>query len=235
MVASFGVGFGAFSLTRSTSAEFAAVGLLAASLSISLAMSKTTTACGRNVLASLWRRNQGLSDLGGATIYLITATITAGLIGSALGLIGGSLGSARALGLAAPVFAYLGLVELGIVRPGWIASLRWQVPSDWVRNPRTAPFVWGVCLGSGVATWMPYPSYFGLLLLVFVLPMPWGFGLMAAYGASRAAPAVIGLKWQSRFLEDLARDSWRLRLLGHMVAGCLCFAVSGSILGSALT
>jgi hypothetical protein len=212
-----------------------AIFLIASALSVSLALSKTTTACGLNVLGSLsppaapiFRR------LGDASVYAAVATLTAALIGSLIGVIGSAVGATQYTWLAVIVLGYLGFKELGAIPTHRVLSLRWQVPAHWVRGRRTAPAVWGIFLGAGIATAMPFPTYFGLLVLAVVLAPPAGLAIMGLYGASRAFPAMVVAMRGEQLLTQLTEQAWQLRLAGHVFAGLAGLAAAGAMTGSLL-
>jgi hypothetical protein len=81
---------------------------------------------------------------------------------------------------------------------------------------------------------MPYPSYFGLLLISLVLPLPFGLLLMTLYGASRAIPAFLALRDRGRFVDVLAAHTWTFRLFGHVATGCVTLALGTTILAGVI-
>jgi hypothetical protein len=167
-----------------------------------------------------------------ATSYVVASTLTAGVIGGAIGLIGDVTRLNNWPVAAVPVLALLGLLELGLIRARFIPSLRWQVPGSWVRGRPAAPLIWGILLGSGISTWMPFPSYFGLLVLAAVMPFPAGVLLMGCYGLGRALPALGVVKIGPSLVERITDRMWQLRLTSHAVAGCLTLALCGAIVGA---
>jgi hypothetical protein len=236
VIVSVAVGLALGATTAISSVErLGGLALLAGSLAIALALGKTTTACGLNVLTYLSRPSDPwLSQMRDAIAYTVASAGTGAIIGSALGTIGASFRAEESLPLVGPVLVYLGLRELDIIRVRSVLSIRWQVPVDWVRNRRLAPLIWGVLLGSGLATWMPYPSFYGLLLLSLALPIPFGAVLMATYGMTRAIPAFLALHDRGRLVDILAAQTWGLRLLGHATTGCVSVALGTAILGGAI-
>ncbi len=203
---------------------------LAAALAVSLALAKTGTACGVNVLGYLSRAQSPLLTRAcDATAYAVASAATATLIGLALSAAGTALGADRVVAATVPILAYLGAKELGITPTRHVASRSWQVPQDWVKDRRVGPLIWGVCLGSGFATWMPFPSYFGLITLAFLLPFPNGGALLGLYGAARAAPAVVTSITGGRYIHAINDRMWPIVLYGHITAGCLSFALAGAL------
>jgi hypothetical protein len=204
------------------------VTVLAVPLVIPVAIAKSATACGMNALASFSRYSRPPAErLTAAVAYAVTATATAAGVGFVVSTVGNALGLSRFFALGAPICLYLGMRELGAVGHGPPVSSLWQVPSRWVRDSRSSPFVWGFFLGSGISTQMPYPSYYALLTVVAMLEMPLGIALMAMYGAGRSLPALAAAV-DGRFAgtPDVA-VLLKFRLAGHASAGIACVALSG--------
>lgn len=207
------------------------IALLALPLALPVAVAKTATACGMNALGTFSVRRRALrSRLISALVYLFVGTAAAAGVGWILSSAGGALGFDRLLPLAAPVCAYLGLREFGLLGRRPLVSSSWQVPARWVKRARVAPLVWGVFLGSGVATQMPYPSFYALLLLAAMLPTPIAAGLMAAYGLARTMPAVAAALWERCSATPSVSRLFGLRLVGHFASGIGCLMLAGSLL-----
>jgi hypothetical protein len=215
--------------------SYAAVAVFAATLATTIGLGKTTTACGLNVLSYLSGQTQpGPMRSRDAAIYVATCTFTAGVIGLGLGRLGEATGAQRWPIAAVVVLVLAGLLELDIVRLRFVPTLRWQVPVDWVSGRRAAPVIWGVLLGSGLSTLMPFASFFGLLVFAVVAPAPAGAAVMAVYGLARAIPALGVVRFGSGLVEELSARSWELRLTTHMAAGCLTIALGGTLVGALL-
>lgn len=207
-----------------------AVLILALPLLVPVAVAKTATACGTNAVATL-------ANVGRPTSWRLTAVIaysaTATLVAAALGLLVSEAGTLIGLPVAAPLLIpfclYVGLWDLAVVRRRPPIASGWQVPQRWVHNRIAAPYVWGLFLGSGLATQMPYPSFYGLLATVAILPVPYGIALMALYGFIRSVPAVmsaaVGPFGGTRDLAILMR----LRLIGHATSGLGCLFLAGGL------
>lgn len=214
-------------------AVVAVLASLSMSLSVSLGVAKTSTACGLNSLGVASGPN--LSRWGRALAaieFAATAAVIAAALGCVLSLFGTAVGGALLWPIAIPLFGYLGLRELGYYGKQRPISLHWQVPHEWVRDQRVAPFTWGILLGTGLTTWMPYSSYFGVLLLSLLLPLPYAATVMGAYGLSRALP-VLATSFRPELLPTWSAHAWTIRLLGHVLAGGLCIVLAGAI-GAAL-
>ncbi len=231
--ASFAAGIGtSIGFGLSQLGAFVGLGLLACLLATTLALGKSTTACGLNVLAYLApSAGSRVARIRGAVTYLAASAMTAGAIGLGLNFAGTIFGANRLAFAAVPLLGFFGLVELGIIRIPFVVSGRWQVPVAWVRGKRGAPLIWGILLGSGLATWMPFPTYFGLLVLSALAPFPLGAALLALYGVARAMPALGTVPVDSGLVDRINRQMWELRLATHAAAGCLTLALCGGVAG----
>jgi hypothetical protein len=92
--------------------------------------------------------------------------------------------------------AYAAAVDLGFVRVPQITSER-QTPSSWPCSLGHYPgiFAWGVDLGLGVTTRIPYQSLLVLpLAAVLSGNLAAAVAIMAAYGAARALAVVIAVQ-----------------------------------------
>jgi cytochrome c biogenesis protein CcdA len=207
--------------------------VFAISLALAVGLGKTTTACGLNVLGYLAGPTEPRPlRLREATAYVAASTITGGVIGAVFGGIGLLTRIQEWPLVASLILAFLGLLELSLIRIRFIPSLRWQVPVSWVRGRKAAPLIWGVLLGSGLSTWMPFPTYFGLLVFASMSSVPGGAVVMAMYGLGRAFPAIGVLRIGSELVDKLAARAWHLRLMTHSVAGCLTLALCGTVIGA---
>jgi hypothetical protein len=199
-------------------------------LTVPLAVAKTATACGINALGTFSRYDTPIFHrIKDALLYMATAIATASLIGVAIGFVGMLGGAARWLPMLGPVFLLVGLRELGLLRRLTVPTMRWQVPARWVADSRTAPMVWGFFLGSGLATWMPHATFYGLLLLAAFVPFPGGAALMGSYGGVRAVPALAAAVSRRCSGEIALAGSWKIRLLGHALSGSAALALSGML------
>ncbi|MDE3194155.1 MAG: hypothetical protein KGN00_10740 [Chloroflexota bacterium] len=196
-----------------------------------VAIAKTATACGINALGTFSRYDRPLIyRVIDAFVYMVTASLTASAIGLIAGFAGEVAGTGRWTLFLGPVFLLLGLREFGLFNRLRVPTMRWQVPARWVSDQRTAPLVWGFFLGSGLATWMPHASFYGLLLLAAFLPLPFGPILMASYGAIRAVPALLAALTRRCSGEVAFTGSLQIRLLGHAVAGAASLVLAGVLL-----
>lgn len=205
--------------------------VLSLGLAAPVGFAKTATACGLNVIADLAPTGRPqVARLTGATLYAITLTATAAGLGLALSLAGSWVRGASTLPVAAAFLALLGLTELGSFGNRRVPNLPWQVPAEWVHGRSSGPVVWGALLGTGLTTYMPYATYFGVLLLALLLPPVASVALMTAYGLGRAAPTIAAASQRNdRLLRLFHDETWRLRSSGHVISGCTSLALAGAL------
>jgi hypothetical protein len=231
ITSSLALGLSSYLLLRNTLGPVALITMYGLLLTSPVAVAKTATACGINALGTFSRYDLPLlGRMRDALVYMTTAVATASVIGLMAALLGTLSNVQTWLFVLGPVFLLLGLRELGVLSAVPVPTVRWQVPARWVGNPRTAPLVWGVCLGSGLATWMPHATFYGLLLLAAFLPFPLGVALMASYGFIRAVPAVAAAASRRCSGEIALAGNWKLRLLGHALSGAASLALAGVLL-----
>ncbi len=121
--------------------------------------------------------------------------------------------------------------ELGLARVPYFQR-HWQVPHSWVAGRGVLPAVkWGVALGTGILTFVPYLSFFTGVLVAVWSGNPWvGCILGVAYGLGRAVPPLNSM-WTGSGTRDLhlgylrSRSSWR-RILAFASAVIVAIAVS---------
>jgi hypothetical protein len=229
IVAALALGVVVYAALAVTLGGTVAIVLLAAWAAAPPAVSKTATACGINVLHTFSRYENPLPlRLGAAVVYAVVSGTTALALGLFLSATGSWLGADRLLVAAGPVALYAGFRELsGRALP--VTTSRWQVPARWVRDARVAPIVWGVFLGSGLATWMPRASFYALLFLSLVLPYPGGALVMLSYGLWRATPAVAAAVTRRCSGEATQAQFLRLVLVGRGASGVAITALASAL------
>lgn len=177
-------------------------------------------------------------------MYTAGTTVGAALLALALGLVGqglralfpGVTGSwvVALLGVVALVFALKELNLLKLPAP----QVGWQVPKSWMRTSRLfGNTAYGVVLGAGIFTYIPFASFY--LLLAWEL-----FGgaasLQAAvllgmiYGFARGLPAVIGGISMLRDVYPIPVSNWLIARLGwwHAINAVALLFVGSFLLGS---
>jgi hypothetical protein len=196
-----------------------------------VAVAKSATACGMNALASFGRYDLPVSWRAlDAIVFVTVSSVTATLLGVMLAVVGGLIGLANWLAPVGVICLYFGLRDLGFLGIPRVPSSMWQVPARWVVHPHRGAVVWGFFLGSGLATQMPYPSFYALLLVVATLPVPLGAAVMGLYGFTRALPGVVAAFAPSWAGTPDALAMFRFRLFGHATTGIGCLVLAGALL-----
>ncbi|MFE7064504.1 hypothetical protein ACFVAD_20425 [Sutcliffiella sp. NPDC057660] len=72
---------------------------------------------------------------------------------------------------------------------------KWQIPSEWFKGSTIQNmWVWGLILGAGMFTYMPYATFYILYIYIGLFMNPiYGFAFGFVYAFSRALPTVIVL------------------------------------------
>jgi len=130
-------------------------------------------------------------------IYLAATTAGGALLGALLGWLGAGLRGlvpfAALLVVAALLAAAYGLHEAGV----WHLphpERAWQVPNSWImERPLLGAAAFGVILGAGVFTFIPFTSFYLLLIWELLTASPVAGALLGgAYGLARALPVLAG-------------------------------------------
>lgn len=177
-------------------------------------------------------------------MYACATTVGASLMALTLGLVGQGLHNlfpgigyewaVGFLGVASVVFA---LKELNIIKL-WTPQHEWQVPKSWQKRSRVfGQTAYGLVLGAGIFTYIPFASFFTLLGLEVVAG---AFDLRAAvligfvYGLVRGVMAVMGGISMLRDKYPLDLSNWLIGHLGwwHAINGLALLFVASFILSS---
>ncbi len=158
------------------------------------------------------------------TVSMMAAAAGTGAVISAVGAGVSALWSGMMLPLAvalgAVAFVYA-LHELGFVRVP-VPGRDWVVPAEWVRHHYyRSGVVWGVLVGAGVFTRVPFAALPVLAGWLFVSG-DIGYGVLAGavYGLTRAASIYSAAPSQdSEELVGLTQQIMRLATPGHQVTG----------------
>jgi len=135
--------------------------------------------------------------------YIVASTLAGGLVGAAVGW----LGSVLRLVVPFPVLVVLViLVAIGYaLHENGILHLphperQWQVPNKWaVRRPILGAIAFGLTIGAGIFTFIPFTSFYLLLAWELLLGNPLAGALLGAtYGLARALPVITGAVITSR-------------------------------------
>jgi hypothetical protein len=174
-----------------------------------------------------------LGSMVGATLFALLM----GLVGQGLRALVPGLSYAwitALLGILAFVFA---LRELRIIKLPTL-QIGWQVPASWMRPSRVlGNTLYGVVLGAGVFTFIPFTSFYLLLLwevAAGAVSLQAALTLGIIYGFFRGLPAVMGGISVLRGEYPLAISEWLIARLGlwHAINAVALLLVSGLLLGS---
>lgn len=165
---------------------------------------------------------------------------TAGVAGAILrGVVLTHAGDARTwLGATAALALGYGLHELGFIRLP-MPQIVWQVPASWGRFGWTAEsLLFGVVLGAEVFTFMPYASFYMLVLLEAALGAKGGAVLGIVYGVARITPTTLGIAssyYRRRNPAPLAARIMHATGLFHRVNGIVLVVVAAVLIGLLVT
>jgi len=171
-------------------------------------------------------------------VALVAAHLAGAALGGAcVGALLGAVGAALALGhLSVPILvAVAAAVALATLRPrGRSYGIRCQVPRRWTtRETYAVVSGWGLLLGSGFATLVPYPAYFFLPALELLV----GIQAAAVAGATFGLVRELVVLWPlltrrdpehaMNLLEPMRRFGRRMNaiLLVTVVAGGIAYWV----------
>lgn len=124
-------------------------------------------------------------------VFVTSAAVAGALGGSLVGMLGTYMPHIPAV--SALVFAALlaAMIDSGAL-PIPIPTPRRSVPESWwTRHPRPiAALMYGSILGMGVTTFVPFASFYFLLVASFVLGPSFGALIGFTYGISRSLPVL---------------------------------------------
>lgn len=177
-------------------------------------------------------------------MYTAGSMVGAAALALALGLVGRGL---RAIlpgvgyGLAVVLLGFaallLALHELNILRFP-TPQIGWQVPKSWMRWGRmVGNTLYGIVLGMGVFTFIPFASFYVLLgieLVVGAVDLRAAAAIGLVYGALRGLPAVMGGISLLRGQYPTPVSNWLIAHLGwwHALNALALMLVGGFFLGS---
>src|SRR5437016_5826818 len=129
----------------------------------------------------------------GTTIGATALSLVLALVGRGLHMLLPGVGfqwAVGVLGVASLVFA---LKELNIIKL-WTPQIGWQVPKSWMKHSKVlGQTAYGVVLGAGIFTYIPFASFFVVLAWEAVagaVSIPAAVAIGAVYGVVRGLPAV---------------------------------------------
>jgi hypothetical protein len=138
------------------------------------------------------------------------------------------------LGLFAVVFA---LKELNIIRIP-TPQIGWQVPASWLRpSPVLGTTLYGLMLGAGIFTFIPFASFYLLLMWEITagaVSLQSAVLLGMVYGLSRGITAVLGGISVLRGEYPVPLSQWLIGHLGwwHAINGLVLLLIAAFLLGS---
>jgi hypothetical protein len=138
------------------------------------------------------------------------------------------------LGVMALIFALQELKVIKLPAP----QIGWLVPKSWQKSSRlTGNTLYGIVLGAGIFTYIPFSSFYLLLMtemVVGAVSLQAAVILGMAYGLFRGIPAVVGGVSMLRGVYPLPVTTWILDRLNwwHLVNGMVLIVVGSFFLGS---
>jgi hypothetical protein len=186
------------------------------------------------VLNWLWRV---FMYTAGATVGAALLAMLLGGIGQGLHALLPSVGYAWAVGLLGIFALVFALKELNILKIP-TPQIGWQVPASWMRPSRVlGNTLYGIVLGAGIFTFIPFASFYLLLMWEIVAG---AVSLQAAvllgmiYGVSRGVTAIMGGISVLRGEYPVPLSQWLIGHLGwwHAINGVALMLVTGFLLGS---
>jgi hypothetical protein len=168
-------------------------------------------------------------------LYGFAMVVAAASVGGALGWLGSHLYFAPVVELAVAALATVyGLHELSIVQVP-VPQSPWRVPRRWLLwGPWISSLLFGLFLGAGVFTAIPFAGFYAMLGTWLVVGKPiYGLVIGSLYGLARSTPVLVAAQWDSRG-RDLIRLTQRANEfagIAHTIDGYLLFALAGALLG----
>ncbi len=173
--------------------------------------------------------------------YCTGLVLATAVVGGTLGALGAylqvSAGNRRIwlVGVALIALA-CGMHELAIVRLA-LPQLRWQVPVCWSKYGKVIQaLLYGIVLGADIFTFIPYTSFYVLILFEMTFGPSGGVALGFLYGLARILPTVLGATY-SHHRDNVSLVVMRIltaRPWFHVSNGVLLTLVGGALLGIAV-
>lgn len=173
----------------------------------------------------------------GTTIGATALALVLALIGRGLHIVMPGVGYQWAVGLLGVASLVFALKELNIIKL-WTPQIGWQVPKSWMKHSKVlGQTAYGVVLGAGIFTYIPFASFFVVLAweaAVGAVSIPAAMAIGAVYGVVRGIPAVLGGISMLRGEYPLPVSNWLIAHLGwwHAINGLALLFVGSFLLGS---
>ncbi len=177
-------------------------------------------------------------------MYTAGSTVGAALLALLLGGIGQGLHALLpwfsytwAVGILGALALVFALKELNLIRL-WTPQIGWQVPASWMRPSRVfGNTLYGIVLGAGIFTFIPFASFYLLLLwevTVGAVSLQAAVLLGMIYGVARGLTAIMGGISVLRGEYPVSLSQWLIGHLGwwHAANGLVLLLVAGALLGS---
>jgi hypothetical protein len=135
-------------------------------------------------------------------LYLLSITAAGAATGALVGALGGVVRAVVPWPALLVLVGVLALAYAGHEAGRWRLPQpqnAWQLPNEWiVRWPLLGSVIFGLVLGAGVFTFIPFTSFYLLLAWEALLGRAdWGAALGAVYGLTRGLPVFLGA-WTTR-------------------------------------
>ena len=150
-----------------------------------------------SVIMPLVQRQRPFFWLARGLVYIAASTASAAVVGALVALLGLGLRAILPLpvllGAAILLAVAYGLHETGLWRLPQ-PERAWQVPNEWIRRwPILGAAFFGLTIGAGVFTYIPFTSFYLLLAWEGLTANPaTGALLGGAYGLARGLPVLTG-------------------------------------------
>ncbi len=169
-------------------------------------------------------------------LYIVASSVGGMLVGGLVSALGGLvrpwLPLPLALGALVVVALAYALHELHIWRLPH-PERAWQVPNEWiVRRPLLGVVAFGLTLGTGLFTYIPFTSFYLLLAWEALLTPPMqGAALGAVYGLARALPVLVGgwVTWRGQPIVPVHTGLMGAQPRLHRVTGGLLLLAAAAL------
>jgi hypothetical protein len=171
------------------------------------------------------------------TIGVLLASSSVGVIVASIGLMLKFVQVNLPLWIVSILALGYGLKEFGLIKLP-MPQKHWQVPISWInKRPIFGSFAYGLAIGTGFLTYIPYAGYYiwtALVLIIGSLKLGAFLGFM--YGLGRALPIYLSGLTKSSGNKDIFEISEFIYTKGqlwHRLSGALLFGTGVYLLTSA--
>lgn len=182
-----------------------------------------------------WRYRRGIAAYCAG--ILGTTTIIGALAGAMGSVLGVATRPSRAWIIAVAIIALAySLREIAIVRLP-MPQIQWQVPARWSTHGKSVQgLLYGIFLGSEIFTFIPYASFYILVLIEATLGVRGGAVLGTLYGLARITPTLAGIavSRSRRETGSVCKQIMAARFMFHGANGVALAFVSEVLIGTLL-